>query len=191
MKYKILLILAFFSLESFSQDSKMSIEVNYPLTFGKNYISENYKSVVDVGVKYIFSTIKTIDIGASINAGLFKYNYILFDDYGLSQDVKVSTYSIQPRIFSQLNIESIEKLKPTFALGYSLLLSKASHNLNNVKDNETQGGLNINLGISYNIKDNFFVQTQYDFIKLSSNNVPNIKYNTNINILKFGIGYRL
>lgn len=36
------------------QNSKFSVEVNYPLPLGDNFIKENYQGIVDLGVKYRF-----------------------------------------------------------------------------------------------------------------------------------------
>ena len=57
---------------------------------------------------------------------------------------------------------------------------------------ETLSGFNFNFGLSYDITTKYFVQVQYDFIKLGNDNdLPAISFNTNVNIWKFGLGYRL
>ena len=60
---------------------------------------------------------------------------------------------------------------------------------------ETLSGFNFNFGLSYDITTKYFVQVQYDFIKLGNDNglpgIPAISFNTNVNIWKFGLGYRL
>ena len=57
---------------------------------------------------------------------------------------------------------------------------------------ENESGINLNLGTSYDITNKIFAIIQYDFIKITvEDEVPDTKYNTNINIIKIGIGYRL
>ena len=57
----------------------------------------------------------------------------------------------------------------------------------------TQSGINTNLQIAYDISNRIYVQTQYDFILLTNleDGIPKNKYNTNINLIKLGIGFRL
>ena len=73
MKQKILLaLLLLFAIQSFSQNSKLSIEVNFPIPIGDNFLGENYGGIVDAGVKYRFSELRILNIGASINGGFLK-----------------------------------------------------------------------------------------------------------------------
>ncbi|MES2852363.1 MAG: outer membrane beta-barrel protein, partial [Bacteroidota bacterium] len=59
-----------------------------------------------------------------------------------------------------------------------------------IDDNEN--GFNYNIGLSYDLTNKLFLQAQYDFIKIGvEDGIPDKSYNTNINILKFGIGYRI
>ena len=54
----------------------------------------------------------------------------------------------------------------------------------------TESGVNLNLSLSYDITENFFLNAQYDFVKIGvDNDIPDTKYNTNI--LKIGLGLRL
>ena len=65
-------------------------------------------------------------------------------------------------------------------------------NPNSSSSSQTESGINLNLGVVYDITDRLFAQVQYDFVKIGvDNEVPDIKYNTNISILKIGLGYRL
>ena len=193
MKQKLLLaLLLIFSIKLFSQDSKLSVEANFPIPIGDNFLGENYGGIVDIGVKYSFLELKIFDIGASINGGFLKNSKA---DSNNSFDVNV--YPIQPRIFAEFNIEKLSKLHPQIGLGYSFLIFKAQSNGINPDFLETnivrtESGVNLNLGLSYDITDKLFIQAQYDFIKIGvDNDVPDIKYNTNINILKFGLGLRI
>jgi opacity protein-like surface antigen len=58
--------------------------------------------------------------------------------------------------------------------------------------NDTQNGINLNFGIAFDITKKFFINAQYDFIKLKKeNSIPYSTFNTNINLVKLGIGLKL
>ncbi|MEN3322166.1 outer membrane beta-barrel protein [Mariniflexile soesokkakense] len=184
-------LLLIFTIKSFSQDSKFSLELNYPIPIDKNFVGENYDGIIDIGAKFRFVDLKLVNIGASLNGGLLVNNT---NDSNGSINVKVNSYLVQPRIFAELDSE-IVKIHPFIGLGYTFMVFDAS-GTNNGFDvsgaSETQSGLNLNLGIAYDITNSVFVQVQYDYIKIKvDNGVPDMKYNTNVNILKIGIGYRL
>lgn len=194
MKQKLLLtFMVIFGIKSFSQDSNFSIELNYPIPIDDNLIGRNYNGIIDAGLKYRFVNLDFIDIGASFNAGMYKNTK---DDR--VQPFDVTTFIFIPRIYGEFNIKSLPKFHPSVGLGYSILNFRADvdrfNNQNNlaVSSSENENGINLNLGIAYDITNKLFVQIQYDFIKIGvDNEVPDIKFNTNINILKIGLGYRL
>lgn len=192
MKKIFLLLLLSLSLSSFSQVSKLCLEVNYPLPFDSNFIGENYTGIIDLGGKYRVLSKDILNLGISINTGL-----LTFDNSKINspQNYKIYAYPVQPKIFCEFNIKSIDKLHPYTSLGYSFIIFKAT-GTNNDYDisslNDTQSGINLNFGLAFDITKNFFINGQYDFIKLKKENgIPNSTYNTNINILKFGVGFRL
>lgn len=56
---------------------------------------------------------------------------------------------------------------------------------------ETQGGININLGTSIKMTRRLFAQVQYDFIKFGTgDDLEKNSFNTNVNLPKVGMGYR-
>ena len=195
MKQKLLLaLLLIFSIKSFSQDSKFSLELNYPIPIDENFIGKNYNGIIDLGLKYRFSNLSFLNIGASLNAGILKNSK---NDRG--QPFDVTAFAIQPRIFAELDSESLTKFHPSIGLGYTFMTFNASgidsfnpDNPNSSSSSQTESGINLNLGVVYDITDRLFAQVQYDFVKIGvDNEVPDIKYNTNISILKIGLGYRL
>ncbi|GAA3631954.1 outer membrane beta-barrel protein [Flavivirga jejuensis] len=196
MKQKLLLtFLLIFTIKSFSQDSRFSIEANFPIPIGDNFLGENYKGTVDFGAKYRFLQNDILNLGISINFGFVQNTKSGATDLNQLFDVKI--FPIQPRIFAEFNIPNLESLHPQIGLGYSILIYNAKAdgiNTSNlpadVDDNES--GFNFNVGLSYDLSNKFFLQVQYDFMKIGvENGVPDISYNTNINIIKFGIGYRI
>jgi len=74
---KKLLLLAFvltFTSKTFSQDSKVSFELNYPIPVGDNFIENGYNGIIDLGVDYKFANLNPVNIGVSLNGGLLKNN---------------------------------------------------------------------------------------------------------------------
>jgi opacity protein-like surface antigen len=193
MKQKLLFaLLLILSIKSFSQDSKLSVEMHYPILIDQNFIGKNYNGIIDVGAKYRFSEITNINIGASINGGILVNNT---NDNNGNQDFTVKSYLIQPKIFAELKIESISKLHPFVGFGYSLMVFDASGTNNGFDvsgSNETESGINANFGIAYDITKKIFIDIQYDYVKLKvDKETPNTTFNTNVNLLKVGLGFRI
>jgi len=193
MKQNFLLtLLLIFSIKSFSQDSKFSLELNYPIPIDNNFVGENYNGIIDIGVDYRLANLNPVNIGISLNGGVLVNNSNQNNGF---RDFKVTSYVIQPRIFGNLDLESIDKFHPTVGLGYTIMVFDAS-GINNGFDvsdaSDTLSGFNFNFGLTYDITEKLFVQAQYDFVKLRvDNDVPDLKFNTNVTILKIGLGYRL
>ena len=195
MKQKLLLaLLLIFSIKLFSQNSKFSLELNYPIPIGENFIEKNYNGIIDLGLKYRFTDLSFLNIGASLNAGILKNS-----KEDRVQPFDVTTFVIQPRIFAELDSESLTKFHPSIGLGYTFMSFNTSgidilnpDNPNSSSSSQTESGINLILGVAYDITKKLFTQVQYDFIKIGvDNEVPDTKYNRNINILKIGLGYRL
>ena len=189
------ILLMFFTIKSFSQDSKFSIDANYPIAIGNNFLGQNYNGLVDLGAKYKFSDNKIVDIGASINFGFFQNTKS--GATALNQLFDVKVFPIQARIFAEFNIQNLKKLHPQIGLGYSIIIYDAVWRENTIADlpadiDDNENGFNYNIGLSYDLTNKLFLQAQYDFIKIGvEDGIPDKSYNTNINILKFGIGYRI
>jgi len=186
MNFKFLILISIFTTYCFSQNSKISVELNHPIPFDNNFIADNYTGVIDIGVKYRFINSKVLNAGIAFNLG-----YLYFDNTkNFYQNYKVNNYVLQPKIFGELNIK---KIKPFFGIGYTTMIfdyngSNNGFELN--KEIETQSGIDLNLGIKYLILKKAFVQLQYDYIILDvGNEIPRVKYNTDVNLLKIGVGY--
>ena len=179
-------------LKSFAQDSKFNLELNYPIPIDNNFVGENYSGIIDFGADYRFANLNPINIGVSFNGGILVNNSNQSNGF---QDFKVTSYVIQPRVFGELDLESVQKFHPTVGLGYTIMIFEASgtNNRFDVSDSsDTQSGFNFNFGLAYDITEKLFAQAQYDFVKLRvDSEVPETKFNTNVNILKIGLGYRL
>ncbi|NDP27838.1 MAG: hypothetical protein GZ087_10495 [Flavobacterium sp.] len=102
MKNALLLLLLSVSLSSFSQNSKFSLELNYPLPIDNNFIGENYTGIIDLGGKYRIISKDIMNFGFSFNTSL-----LTFDNSKINtpQNYKIYAYPIQPKIFFEFKIK--------------------------------------------------------------------------------------
>lgn len=172
----------------FSQDKKFSLELNYPMIIDDNFVRKNYNRLVDFGVDYRIKNLNSVNVGCSLNIGALKNNLESNNEF---QDFKITLYTIQPRVFTELDLKSVKRFHPAVGLGYTFLIFRNNNGFNISDTNNNLSGFNLNFSFVYDILDKVFAQIQYDFVKIGAkNDVPNINYNTNINILKIGLGYR-
>ena len=193
----------FISLFSFAQDQKWSIEANYPLTFKTAPAIGEINGVLDLGAKYRFLNVGIFKLGTGINISYFR-EYDNFT-YGSQSgdaffDYKKNVVILQPKVFGEMEIPGFTRLKPQIGLGYSILFNNTYSNDNNVIydfPTESDGGLNLNLGVSYDLTKRFYVQIQWDYLwmhykgttDLSGQSYP-YSIRENLSIFKAGIGFR-
>ncbi|WP_375238474.1 outer membrane beta-barrel protein [Aurantibacter sp.] len=190
---RVLLIIIFFisTINLFSQEDKLSLELSYPLAFGNNFIADNYNGYVDLGLKYRTYQLNLIKFGAGINGSFYSNT-----KSSINQDYNVSIYNIQPKLFAEFSLPGLERFHPQFGLGYTFTLfnGKPRNEINTnqlISFFDTQSGFNFNAGIAIDLIKNIFLQVQYDFVKFDTKNGTLFTpYNTNINLLKFGLGLR-
>ena len=182
MKQKLLISLfLIFAINSFSQDSKFSIEASFPILVDNNFLGENYTGIIDLGFKARLIKSNNVNYGLSVNGGLY-----IFKDNSVESHFK-NLYAIQPKIFAELS--SLKKIRPSLGIGYSLLTYRKSGDVDN--------GLNFSLGFSYDINKSLFAQIQFDIIVGTNDytydyrRLNPIMLNSDTNIIKIGLGYRL
>lgn len=189
--YFLSLSLFFLSTAMVAQEEKWSVEANFPISVGED-LGNDVSGVIDVGLKYRFLDFSFVKIGAGINAGYFKGNVNSFTDPVL-YDYDETNWLIQPKLFAEFSIPSVSKLHPSLGLGYSIIESKNEGLFGDESINisDASGGLNVNLGLSYDISKKFFIQAQYDYIhnKIESDNFD-ITVKENLGYLKLGVGLR-
>lgn len=187
-KLTILALTVLLGICSQAQESKLSTTLSYPFPIDNNFIGENYTGIVDIGLQFRFVEANSIRIGASVNTSYLAY----FNNPASTVD-KVNAYLVQPRVFGELVLPSLQKFRPMVGVGYTVVTLKAKRDgadLNDFKENNN--GLNVNLGFSYDVSEKIFIHMQYDFVKLDRDEiVPDETYNTNVNQLKLGVGLRL
>lgn len=181
-----------FSLTLFSQNSKLSIEANYPLTLDDNFFGGNYNGIVDVGAKYRFIDLPVVNFGVAFNGGVY------FNDLNnniTAGDIKATSYVLQPQIFAEVDLGSLSRLHPFASLGYSFIIydfQTRGDVFQESNDTISLNGFNAGLGLAFDITDRLFVQVKYEFTRVSlDDGVPDVKFNRNINFLKAGLGLRL
>lgn len=145
-------LLLIFSIKLFSQESKFSIELNYPIPIDKNFIGKNYNGIIDVGANYRMANLPPLNLGVLVNNQNNRF-----------QNFKVTAYVIQPRIFGALDIKSIDKFHPSVGLGYTIMVFNTSgtnngFDVSNARD--PQSGFNFNFGLAYDITEKLFAQVQ-------------------------------
>ncbi|MEO1012832.1 MAG: outer membrane beta-barrel protein [Bacteroidota bacterium] len=188
MKKFSLLVFALLSLTIASaQDSKFSATLGYPIAFGDNFLAD-YTGIIDLGLQYRFIEAGLINVGLSMNGGYYSEN----TELGLVT-VEDRVLLIQPKAYAELNGEVLGKFRPFLGLGYTIVSSSVRFEgaQSEPDRNDSEGGLNVNLGMAYDISERLFAHVQYDYLNISRDN-PNqdIDFFTNASILKLGIGFR-
>ncbi|MBT9186873.1 outer membrane beta-barrel protein [Zobellia russellii] len=195
-------LIFFLSASLFAQDHKWSVEANYPFSSGDD-LGNDAKGIIDLGVKYRFLDFNIVKIGAGINTGIYKADTKDFNDPS-SYDYTETHWLIKPEVFAEFSIPGAKKLHPSIGLGYTFVESKydgvfdygpneppfpGAH-----KITESEGGINVNLGLSYDITKRFFLKTQVDLIrnvadktKGEGETLRNIEH---ISLIKVGVGFR-
>jgi hypothetical protein len=179
MKQILSLILLLISIKSFAQDSNFSIELSYPIITNNHLIESNYSEWVDLGFKARLKKLNDIHIGLSLNGTFSEYK----GDTKKSPLSIKDLYIIQPKIYAELSNST--NLHLMIGVGYSLLTYRKSGNVDN--------GINLGIGISYDIINDLFAQIQYDIITNTRNytRYDILVFNSDNNIIKIGLGYRL
>ncbi|MGP1991627.1 outer membrane protein [Zobellia laminariae] len=184
----------FLSVGLFAQDQKWSVEANYPISVGDE-IGNDAPGLLDFGIKYRFLDLKIVKIGAGINASVFKKN--ISDDFEPAfTDFDETNWLIQPKIFAEFTVPGIQKLHPSVGLGYTFLESHfkgEDYFFGSFDNTGSSGGINLNLGLSYDITKRLFLQAQYDYIREKDTynyEGQDLKVKRNLGYLKFGVGFR-
>jgi opacity protein-like surface antigen len=178
-------ICLFMIITTFAQEQKFSATAAFPFAVG----DFDYVGLADIGLQYRLVELGSVTLGASANAEFLQKN----DDFGGTK-IRRTAFLVRPRVFGELNIASIEKLKTFLGLGYSWVTFKSKVETVNQKD--TDGGFNLNLGGAYDINDTFFVHLQFDSTRFASKDViisdtiTGTRVASTLNSIKIGIGFR-
>ena len=188
-KYAFITIILLLSFKSNAQYSNFSMELNYPMTIDNNFIGEHYNGIIDLGLAYTFSNLNTWNLGVSLNTSILQNNL----NKNVGNPFKLTNYVFQPRLAIIGNSLLMNGFTPTAGIGYAVFIFDVSGSNDGPTNGETdtQSGININLGAAYDLSEQFFAKVQYDFFKTSvSDGLARVNYNSNVNLLKIGVGYR-
>ncbi|MFT4832953.1 MAG: opacity protein-like surface antigen [Psychroserpens sp.] len=192
MKVKLLCVFALFlSVKAMAQDRNWSLEASYPVNITSSSNSFNIDGVIDFGVKYRFADFKILRLGLGVNGGFYREKGET--DRFTNFEVDLKNYFIQPKLFVDLKIPAIPKLHPSLGVGYSVLVYDDTLTDSGTKltANGSDGGPNINAGLSYDLTNRWFVQGQYDFISIGyKNENDGSRFHDEIGIIKVGLGFR-
>ncbi|MDC6390840.1 outer membrane beta-barrel protein [Maribacter sp. PR1] len=182
------------SLLSYSQDQKWSVEANYPIQLIKD--RSDPKLAFDTSLKYRFLNTDLVHLGLDFNIGFERYKPGVNND----DTFKFTNYILQPKVFAEFDLPFVPKLHPVVGLGYSVFFYEQSGSISGVQlnsDNNSDGGFNLELGVTYDISKRFFIQAKYDYIRLHNKGVSTIdgesfsyNFTDNIDRLKVGVGLR-
>lgn len=188
----IILSFLFLGWIGYAQNYRWSVTLSYPITIDKNFIGENYKGFLDLGINYKFLNYEYVSIAADFHMGALSNN----DNFDLAQldGYKAIAYNIEPKISVIGTLPNIEVLHPFLGVGYSFYafdISGVNQGLGIVEDGETLHGFSINGGFKIDLTQRVFALLEYDFTRLERRNlVPDTRYNRNINFIKLGAGFR-
>ncbi|MEO1010341.1 MAG: outer membrane beta-barrel protein [Bacteroidota bacterium] len=191
MHKKVLLgVLILTSIQMVSQDKKWSIEANYPISVGDDLGNDN-PGILDIGLKYRFLDFNIVQLGAGINTGVFRDNIESFtipSDFDFTE----TNWVIQPKVFAEFRIPALKRLRPSIGLGYTIIRSRFKGDIfgRNEDTTNTDGGLNLNLGVSYDIAKWLFIQAQYDYVRFNIREEGFPDINDDLGFLKAGVGFR-
>jgi opacity protein-like surface antigen len=155
---------------------------------GNNFFDRN-NGIVDVGIQYTLADTKAVQLGVALNAAFFNY-----ENTGIS--TKENVMVLQPKLVAELNVPALKGFKPFVGLGYAAFSFRSEFDNGNqvIEEDDNTGGLNLNVGLAKDIVAGFFVHVQYDYMNIerSDASVPDQEdpFYRNVNILKFGLGYR-
>ena len=188
-KFLVLLFVLSFT-NIFSQKKNFSLEVNYPLELS-NGNSSNLTGVINSKIKYRFFNRESFSIGTSYSIDL------LTGDLQYPYD-KESFISHHFNLFGEVPLNSTNKLIPSLGIGYStqsyfksIIIYNNSGEVSSTSEKDTIGGFNISFGGTYDIFKNFFIQANFQFIRLYVEDyIAEKKIGFNKNRLKIGVGYR-
>jgi opacity protein-like surface antigen len=176
-----------------AQDKKWSVDANYAVIPDDGFGGDN--NVIDFGLKYRFADFDFLQLGFGVNGGFSKNDVLGFNGNGSL----TKSFYVQPRVFSEFIIRGSEKLRPSIGLGYSIVNDDVEGRLDNenIMWITTNGGFNLNLGLSYDITTSLFVQVQYDLINVNYRDEITFQgvttkqnFNDNLNNVRLGVGFR-
>ncbi|MEO0896779.1 MAG: hypothetical protein AAFY71_10300 [Bacteroidota bacterium] len=190
MKHLIISLLLLFSCSFLAaQQSRASLEVNYPLTLGNNFINNFYTSYVDLGFRYRFYESSSFQVGGAFHTSFISSQRPI--DFDIA---RTRLHTLQPGIFIEFSLPGFEIFQPFLGVNYAGLFFDLDNTPFNglVAEDAFQSGINPNAGFLIKLSEKVFLKAQYDFIKtFLSDPLVVTPFNSQIHIIKMGVGVKL
>ncbi len=173
MKLKLLIVITVLTaINGYSQDNKTwSIENNYSIVPADGIGGGDI--VINLGLKYRLVETGFLHLGLGIDAGYFT-EPPFFARFNTNENL----FLLQPKLVSEFDLPFSKNLKPTLGLGYSFFAGSSL-------GSSSFGGFNLNLGLTYNISDKWYIQFQYDYVSLKE--IDSVE---GFNNFRLGVGFR-
>jgi opacity protein-like surface antigen len=170
-----------------AQDNNWSIEVSYPISINDAFTSSN-QGTIGAGMKYRFADLGKLRLGVSADVTWFTTTIV--NDSDPVQEFKYRDVFFQPRLFVEGPLSRNGRLRFSGGIGWTWLNSRGGSaffdEFGRIQGGEDWAlGLNLNIGLIYDITPSIYVQTQYDQIFLSGD-----ASDGNIGLIKLGGGFR-
>ena len=194
MKKTLFILLTFYCATAFSQTQHFTFGINYPIPIGDNYITKNYNGVADAEIKYFPYKLKNLKMGVSAEIGLLTSNNDYMNVIGQRYPglTSLTLLMIKPGLTAE---KEFGRFVPYAGAGYTFFNfttdGMTGNDYSQKVDINSADGLNLNLGLKYNLFKHYFVNANIDYIRLRiKGEMSNISYNRDIFLLKAGVGYR-
>ena len=101
MKHRLLIVIVLIiNCTAVAQDSKYSLETNFPILIGNSFIKENYSGIFDLGFKARLKKTNMLNIGFQLNTGLYNYK-----ENSREAHFK-NLYVFQPKLYIESNFKN-------------------------------------------------------------------------------------
>lgn len=162
-----------------AQEKKWNVELNYSVVPADGFGGKD--NVIDFGVKRRLLEYNVVNFGLSTNVGIFNDSGTLREarsGFVFFGPEKTTNFIIQPRIFSEFQLPFSQRLRPSFAIGYTNIITR-------VDVEDAFWGFNVNFNLGYDIFDEWIMQMGNDYLSLAA-----LNGNEGFNNIRLGLGYR-
>jgi hypothetical protein len=197
MKKILFILLTFYCSSLFSQTQHFTLGVNYPIPIGDNFITDNYNGIADAEIKYFPYKLKNLKLGVSSEIGLLTTKNDFLVRIGNSIDNSIGLTSvtlllIKPGLAAEMEFG---RFVPYAGFGYAFFNFTPNGMIENEYNEPNKDifsdGINLNLGLKYNLFKCYFINVNFDYTRLRvEGELADISSNRDILLLKAGVGYR-
>ncbi len=165
-----------------AQDSGISVEIFYPIVATEEYQGD-LEGVLGGAFQFQFSDTDVFNYGLEYKFDTSQATI----NYGNGAEPKKKSYLFNHiNAFTKINIDSEQKLKGYLDGGFSVFKFGGG------SSSRSYLGYNVGAGLSYDIMEQFYIFSNYNYVKASKNqNNDEFQYKETLQIIRFGIGYNI